>query len=96
MKEANRLIEGFLRTQDHAAYIDVASPMLDNSGRLSSDLFVSDGLHPSAKCYALWTSLSQTCPGAAFSAFKDFLSIFFTERSIGTSCCRRACSIESV
>ena len=48
MKEANQLIEGFLRTQDHAAYIDVASPMLDSSGRLSSDLFVSDGLHPSA------------------------------------------------
>jgi lysophospholipase L1-like esterase len=57
MKQANQLIEGFLRTQDHAAYIDVASPMLDSSGRLSSDLFVSDGLHPSAKCYALWTSL---------------------------------------
>jgi lysophospholipase L1-like esterase len=57
MKQANQLIESFLRTQDHAAYIDVASPMLDSSGRLSSDLFVSDGLHPSAKCYALWTSL---------------------------------------
>jgi lysophospholipase L1-like esterase len=57
MKEADRLIEGFLRTQDHTTYIDVASPMLDSSGRLSSDLFVSDGLHPSAKCYALWTSL---------------------------------------
>jgi lysophospholipase L1-like esterase len=57
MKEADRLIEAFLRTQDHAAYIDVASPMLDSSGRLSSDLFVSDGLHPSPKCYALWTSL---------------------------------------
>jgi lysophospholipase L1-like esterase len=57
IKEADRLIEGFLRTQDHAAYIDVASPMLDSLGRLSSDLFVSDGLHPSAKCYALWTLL---------------------------------------
>lgn len=57
MNEANQLIQDFLRTQDHAAYIDVASPMLDKSGRPSSDLFVSDGLHPSAKCYALWTSL---------------------------------------
>src|SRR6202007_2080291 len=57
MKQANQLIEGFLRTQDHAAFIDVASPMLDSRGRLSSDLFVADGLHPSAKCYALWTSL---------------------------------------
>lgn len=57
MREANRLIEGFLRTQDHAAYIDVALPMFDSRGGLSRDLFVSDGLHPSAKCYALWTSV---------------------------------------
>jgi len=57
MKEANQLIRDFLRTQDHAAYIDVASPMLDGNGRPSSDLLVGDGLHPSAKCYALWTSI---------------------------------------
>ncbi len=57
MKEANELIRDFLRTQDHAAFIDVASPMLDQRGRLSNDLFIADGLHPSAKCYALWTSL---------------------------------------
>jgi lysophospholipase L1-like esterase len=57
MKEANQLIQDFLRTQDHAAYIDVASPMLDQGGRPSSDLFISDGLHPTAKCYALWTSI---------------------------------------
>jgi lysophospholipase L1-like esterase len=57
MKRANQLIEDFLRTQDHAAYIDVASAMLDARGRPSSDLFVGDGLHPSAKCYALWISI---------------------------------------
>jgi lysophospholipase L1-like esterase len=70
MKEANQLIEGFLRTQDHAAYIDVASPMLDRGGRLSSDLFVSDGLHPSAKCYALWTSLIKPVLLQHFSSSK--------------------------
>ena len=57
MKQANQLIQEFLRTQDRAAFIDVASPMLNQRGRLSVDLFVADGLHPSAKCYALWTSL---------------------------------------
>jgi|SRR5690242_11821964 lysophospholipase L1-like esterase len=57
MKEANQLIQEFLVTQDHAAYIDVATPMFDKSGRPSGDLFVADGLHPSAKCYVLWTSL---------------------------------------
>lgn len=57
MKQANQLIQDFLRTQDHAAYVDVASPMFDERGRPSGDLFVGDGLHPSAKCYALWTSI---------------------------------------
>jgi lysophospholipase L1-like esterase len=57
MQAANQLIRDFLSTQDHAAYIDVATPMLDKNGRLSPDLFISDGLHPSAKCYAMWTSI---------------------------------------
>jgi lysophospholipase L1-like esterase len=57
MKQANQLIQDFLRTQDHAAFIDVASPMFDSGGNLPRDLFVADGLHPTAKCYALWTSL---------------------------------------
>ena len=57
MQEANQLIQDYLRTQDRAAYIDVASPMLDQSGRPSGDLFISDRLHPSPKCYALWTSI---------------------------------------
>jgi lysophospholipase L1-like esterase len=31
--------------------------MFDAHGNLPADLFVSDGLHPSPKCYALWTSI---------------------------------------
>jgi len=57
MERANHLIQGLLRTEDHAGYIDVATPMLGPGGRPSPDLFVSDGLHPSAKCYAMWTSI---------------------------------------
>jgi lysophospholipase L1-like esterase len=57
MQEANQLVQDFLRTQDRAGYIDVATPMLDKHGRPSPDLFISDGLHPSAKCYAMWTSI---------------------------------------
>ena len=57
MKEADRLIQEFVRTEDHTAYIDVASSMFDAHGGLPNDLFISDGLHPSAKCYALWTSI---------------------------------------
>jgi len=57
MKQANQFIQDFLRTQDRAAFIDVASPMFDKQGRLPRDLFVGDGLHPSAKLYAMWASI---------------------------------------
>ncbi len=57
MKDANQLIEEYLRTQERTQYIDVATPMFQADGNLPRDLFVSDGLHPSAKCYAMWTSI---------------------------------------
>lgn len=57
MKEANRMIRDFTRTQEHVQYVDVASAMFDPEGRLRADLFVEDGLHPTPKCYALWTSI---------------------------------------
>jgi lysophospholipase L1-like esterase len=56
MKAANAMIQDFARTQRRVQYIDVASPMFDTQGNLPADLFVSDGLHPTPKCYALWTS----------------------------------------
>jgi lysophospholipase L1-like esterase len=57
MKAANRLIWHFARTQKRVEYIDVASAMFDTQGHLRADLFVEDGLHPTQKCYALWTSI---------------------------------------
>ena len=57
MKEANRMIRDFTRTQERVQYIDVASAMFDSQGTLRADLFVEDGLHPNPKCYALWTSI---------------------------------------
>jgi lysophospholipase L1-like esterase len=57
MKAADILMQEFSKTQERVQYIDVASAMFDEHGNLPSDLFVSDGLHPSAKCYALWTSI---------------------------------------
>ncbi len=59
MKEANRMIRDFAGTQEHVQYIDVASAMFDPKGNLRADLFVEDGLHPTAKCYALWTSIMK-------------------------------------
>ena len=57
MKAANRLIRHFASTQKRVQYIDVASAMFDTQGNLRADLFVEDGLHPTQKCYALWTSI---------------------------------------
>ena len=50
-------MQDFIRTQKRVQYIDVASAMFDARGNLPADLFVADGLHPTPKCYALWTSI---------------------------------------
>ena len=57
MKTANGMIREFAGTRQRVQYIDVASSMLDAQENLSDDLFIADGLHPNAKCYALWTSI---------------------------------------
>jgi len=57
MKEANKLMQDFAATEQHVQYIDIATPMFDANGNLPSDLFKSDGLHPSPKLYAMWTAI---------------------------------------
>jgi lysophospholipase L1-like esterase len=57
MKAANALIQDYVKTQERVQYVDVATPMFDAQGNLPRDLFVEDGLHPTPKCYALWTSI---------------------------------------
>jgi lysophospholipase L1-like esterase len=57
MKTANGMIREFAGTQQRVQYIDVAAAMLDAQENLPDDLFIADGLHPNAKCYALWTSI---------------------------------------
>ena len=57
MKAANKLIQDFVKTQDRVQYIDVATPMFYGQDKPPRDLFVEDGLHPTPKCYALWTSI---------------------------------------
>ena len=57
MKAANKLIQDFVKTQDRVQYIDVATPMFYAQEKPPRDLFVEDGLHPTPKCYALWTSI---------------------------------------
>ena len=68
MKAADKLMLDFSKTQQRVQYIDVASAMFDAHGNLPSDLFISDGLHPSAKCYALWTSIIKPVLQQRFGA----------------------------
>ena len=53
-REANALVEAWLRTVPGTAYIDVATPMLDASGQPRGELFVDDRLHMNAAGYAIW------------------------------------------
>jgi lysophospholipase L1-like esterase len=57
MREANQLIQDFVRTQERVHYIDAAGPMFDAHGNLPRDLFVEDGLHMTAKGYVIWTAV---------------------------------------
>ncbi|MGO9338030.1 MAG: GDSL-type esterase/lipase family protein [Terracidiphilus sp.] len=56
-QRTNQMIEDFCRTKPQVQFVDVSSAMLDSRRKPRRDLFSWDGLHPSAKCYALWTSV---------------------------------------
>jgi lysophospholipase L1-like esterase len=57
MKAANKLMQDYAATQERVQYIDIATPMFDANGNLPRDLFKFDGLHPTAKLYAMWTAI---------------------------------------
>jgi lysophospholipase L1-like esterase len=57
MQRANRMIEEFAHTRQRVQFIDVSSAMLDSTGNPKRDLLKADGLHPTPKCYQLWTSI---------------------------------------
>jgi lysophospholipase L1-like esterase len=55
MVTANAQIKAM--SNDILKFIDVYSPMLGADGKPRPELFLADNLHPSAKCYQLWTEL---------------------------------------
>jgi lysophospholipase L1-like esterase len=57
MKAANKLMQDYAATQKNVQYIDIATSMFDANGNLPRDLFKFDGLHPTAKLYAMWTAI---------------------------------------
>lgn len=54
MREANRLIADWTRTQTRVSFVDVSAAMLGENGRPREALFRSDGLHMTATGYAVW------------------------------------------
>ncbi len=60
MRQANMMIEVFLKSQKNAAFIDVFQPMLEpRGGRPKAAIFLDDSLHMNAKGYAIWKSVMQ-------------------------------------
>lgn len=54
VREANRLIQEYVRSEPRLRFIDVLSVMVDPSGKPRPELYIGDRLHPSRAAYALW------------------------------------------
>lgn len=57
MKEVNMELKKLADETAKVHYLDIASPMLQESGLVKEDLFVDDGLHMNAKGYEIWTNV---------------------------------------
>lgn len=73
-RQTNQLIEEFCGTKSNVRFIDVSTAMLDSRGKPRRELLKWDGLHPSAKCYALWTSIIRPVLMERFAAHQSALS----------------------
>ncbi|MGH8235034.1 MAG: SGNH/GDSL hydrolase family protein [Rhodanobacteraceae bacterium] len=54
MREANRLIADWARTERRVTFVDVSKKMLGPNGKPRPPLFRDDGLHMSRAGYAIW------------------------------------------
>ena len=57
MKKANNLVSEYIKKSSNQYYIDTAGPMINDSGRPISSLFISDSLHLSSEGYDLWSNI---------------------------------------
>ncbi len=60
-KKANGLVEAWVKESKNPRleYIDVFSPMLDDSGKPKPELFVADMLHMKPESYKLWAKVLE-------------------------------------
>ena len=59
MKKVNQLVNGFIRKEKNAGFINVFPAMLNKNGEIMEDIFVADSLHLNAKGYAIWQKVLQ-------------------------------------
>ncbi|MFC1650266.1 GDSL-type esterase/lipase family protein [Candidatus Latescibacterota bacterium] len=59
MKEANGLIAAECEENSLLTYIDVSTPMLDDSGNVMKDIFLADDLHMNESGYEIWTGAAR-------------------------------------
>lgn len=57
MRRANDMLRAFARETPGVEFVDCAEPMLGPDGAPPRDLLLADGLHLSAKGYALWSRI---------------------------------------
>jgi lysophospholipase L1-like esterase len=82
MKAANKLMQDYAATQKNVQYIDIATSMFDGNGNLPADLFKSDGLHPTAKLYAMWTAIIKPILLQRFGQGKSSSRLIFSAPSV--------------
>ncbi|QOV89086.1 GDSL-type esterase/lipase family protein [Humisphaera borealis] len=60
-KKANGLLEAWVKEakNPNLEFIDVFTPMLDETGKVKPDLFVSDNLHMKPESYKLWVKVIE-------------------------------------
>ncbi len=57
IREANNMIEAYVRTLSNSEYIDIFTPMIAADGRPRPELFLPDRLHMNEQGYRLWQSV---------------------------------------
>ena len=59
VKTANALIQQYLNTKQHTAFVDVFHPMLTAAGKPKPELFKEDSRHMKPAGYAIWQKALQ-------------------------------------
>jgi lysophospholipase L1-like esterase len=54
MKKANQLVREYCDQNAKLHYVDIATPMLNDTGEPLPDIFLQDGLHLNEKGYDIW------------------------------------------